>query len=81
MVESVYTMQYQRFREILIEARKKQDLSQAALAERLGRLQTFVSKYERGERRLDIIEFLEVAAALRLDPHKVLRELQATDSA
>jgi transcriptional regulator with XRE-family HTH domain len=81
MVESVYTMQYRRFREILIKARKKQDLSQAALAERLGRLQTFVSKYERGERRLDIIEFLEVAAALRLDPHKVLRELRATDGA
>ncbi len=79
MVESVHTTQYQRFREILVEARKKQELSQAALAERLGRLQTFVSKYERGERRLDVIEFLDVAAALGLDPHTVLRQLQATD--
>ena len=79
MVESVHTTQYQRFREILVEARKKQELSQAALAERLGRLQTFVSKYERGERRLDVIEFLDVAAALGLDPHTVLRQLQVTD--
>lgn len=79
MVESIHTTQYQRFREILVEARKKQELSQAVLAERLGRLQTFVSKYERGERRLDVVEFLDVAAALGLDPHNVLRQLQATD--
>lgn len=79
MVDSVHTKQYQHFREILVEARAKQGLSQAALAEKLGRLQTFVSKYERGERRLDVIEFLEVAAALDLDPHKVLRKLKAAD--
>ena len=77
MVDSVHTTRYQHFREILVEARAKRGLSQAALAEKLGRLQTFVSKYERGERRLDVIEFLEVAAALDLDPHTVLRKLRA----
>lgn len=77
MVDSIHSGRYRLFREILVEARKKQDLSQAALAEKLGRLQTFVSKYERGERRLDVTEFLEVAAALGLDPHTVLRRLEA----
>ncbi len=79
MVDSVHSNRYHLFREILIEARKEKELSQAALAEKLGRLQTFVSKYERGERRLDVVEFLEVAAALGLDPHKVLRKLKAAD--
>lgn len=77
MVDSIHSERYHLFRELLINARKKQELSQAALAEKLGRLQTFVSKYERGERRLDVIEFLEVAAALCLDPHLVLRKLKA----
>ena len=77
MVDSTHTEQYQLFCELLIEARKEQDLSQAALAEMLGRVQTFVSKYERGERRLDVIEFLEVADALGLDPHWVLQKLEA----
>ena len=77
MVESVHTARYQAFRNILIDARKDQGLSQAALADELGRLQTFVSKYERGERRLDVVEFLDVAAALGLDPYEVLRKLKA----
>lgn len=79
MTESVYTKRYVRFRELLIEARKAKALSQTALAEQLNRVQTFVSKYERGERRLDVIEFLDVAEALEIDPHKVLRQLQAMD--
>ena len=77
MVDSIHTERYQIFRELLVAARQKQGLSQAALADRLGRVQTFVSKYERGERRLDVVEFLDVAAALGLDPHKVLRKLGA----
>jgi transcriptional regulator with XRE-family HTH domain len=71
MVESVHTERYQLFREILVEARTRQGLSQAALAGKLGRLQTFVSKYERGERRLDVVEFLDVAAACRQRPENV----------
>lgn len=46
-----------------------------ALAEELGRVQTFVSKYERGERRLDVVEFLDVASALSVDPYNLLRQL------
>ena len=79
MVNSVHTERYQLFREILVDARTNQGLSQAALAGKLGRLQTFVSKYERGERRLDVVEFLDVAAALGLDPQEVLRRLRTSD--
>jgi transcriptional regulator with XRE-family HTH domain len=45
------------------------------LAKRLRKPQSYVSKFERGERRLDVIEFLDVATALRIDPLEVLRTL------
>ncbi len=77
MTDSVHTARYKKLCELLIEARQAKGLSQDALAEALGRVQTFVSKYERGERRLDVVEFLEVAAALGIDAHKVLRQIQS----
>lgn len=48
----------------LVEARKAAGLSQEALALKLGRHQQFVSRYEIGERRLDVVEFVDVARAL-----------------
>ena len=51
-------------------------MSQAALAERLRRPQSFVAKYENGERRLDVIEFLEIARLLEADPHTIIRDIQ-----
>jgi transcriptional regulator with XRE-family HTH domain len=48
----------------LREARSEVGLTQAELAARLGRPQSFVNKYESGERRLDLIELSEVCKAL-----------------
>jgi len=45
------------------------------LAERLGRPQSYVSKIERGERGLDVIEFLEIAKVIGFDPVEFLRKL------
>jgi hypothetical protein len=75
LTKSVFTPTYARFRELLIEAREKSDLTQSDLAERLGRPQSYVSKFERGERRLDIVEFIEVARALRVDPIRLFKYL------
>ena len=61
-----------QFRELLIDARQEADLTQSELSSRLQRPQSFVSKYERGERRLDVIEFGEVARAMGLDPVRLL---------
>ncbi len=57
-----------KLREQFIQARKSAGITQVGLAERLGRPQSFVSKYERGERRLDVIELCEVCHALGIDP-------------
>ncbi len=59
---------------LLIEARTKASLTQAQLSLRLKKPQSFVSKYERGERRLDVIELREVAEALGVDPLRFLQK-------
>lgn len=51
----------------LVRARKDQGLSQEAVASRLGKPQQYVSRYEVGERRLDMVEFLDAAQALNVD--------------
>jgi transcriptional regulator with XRE-family HTH domain len=51
----------------LIEARQAKGLTQQKLADMLERHQQFVSRYELGERRLDVVEFADVARALDLD--------------
>ena len=75
MPDTIHTARYRRFRELLTEARKAQGLSQEALAAKLDRVQTFVSKYERGERRLDVLELIEIADALGIDPHAILKQM------
>ena len=76
-MKPLYSPASLRLRELLIEARSKAGLTQVAVAERLGRPQSFVSKYEVGERRLDVVEFLEVCAAVGADPVKMLRQVEA----
>ena len=60
---------------LLADARRKAGLSQQVLAKRLRRPQSFVAKLEGGERRLDVIEFLSVSAAIGADPIRLLRSL------
>lgn len=67
MPKSVHTDKYTKFRELLIAIRTNLSLTQTQLAEKLGKPQSFVSKYESGERRLDFIEVLELAECLNFD--------------
>lgn len=60
-------IRYRRLLKRLIEARTEADLSQEEVARRMGRAQQFVSRYELAARRLDIIEYVDVATALGLD--------------
>ncbi len=66
---------YERFRKMLVEARQKSRLSQQEVADRLGRPQTYVSKCERGARRMDVIEFLELSKVIGLDPVAFIKRL------
>ena len=75
MPKSAHTRRYDAFRALLVEARVNAGLTQAALARKLGRPQSFVSKFERGERRLDVVEFLDVARAVGVDPARIVTAL------
>jgi len=75
MTKSLYTEKQQRFCNLLIEARQQRGLTQIDVCKKLARPQSFVSKYESGERRLDVLEFLEVADALGIDPSRFIKQL------
>lgn len=60
---------------VLTETRKKQALTQIDIAARLKKPQSFVSKYETGERRLNVGDFILVCKALKVPPHKILAML------
>jgi len=60
---------------LLIEARNGAGLTQHELAKRLGKHQSFIAKYEAGERRIDVLEFLAITSAIGADPVRVLRKL------
>jgi transcriptional regulator with XRE-family HTH domain len=80
MKKSIFSEPYTLFRARLINARGKKGLTQAEVAQKLGKPQSYVSKYERGERRLDVVEFLSVARILEIEPSAILKELEKLEA-
>lgn len=77
MEKSIYSERYTLFLSLLRRARKRAGLTQVTLAERLNETQTFVSKCERGERRLDVIELQEWCSALGITMHEFIASLES----
>lgn len=75
-MRSLHTSQYKAYVSVLVEARSQAGLSQQTLADRLKKPQSFVSKYERGERRLDVPEFLAITRALGCRSTMLLRRIE-----
>jgi len=73
--KTIHSARYERFRRMLIAEREKAGVTQTQLAKALGRPQSFVSKYETGERRIDVEEFLQIAEALQTDASGMVRTL------
>jgi transcriptional regulator with XRE-family HTH domain len=74
--KSVHSEGQSAFCELMIKARKNAGLSQHELAKRLHKPQSFVAKYEGGERRVDVVEFLTICRTIGADPAKILRALK-----
>ena len=64
---------------MLVEARGKAGLTQAALAERFSQPGDFVSSYEEGEQLLDPAEFIAIARAIRVDPYELLKRAEGAE--
>jgi len=75
MPNPMHDPRYAEFRALLVAAREEAGLTQTSLAERLCKPQSYVSKYERGERRLDVIETTDIARALGVDLLKIVDRL------
>ncbi|BEH71263.1 helix-turn-helix transcriptional regulator [Edwardsiella tarda] len=75
-MSSIYSYEYQSIIKTLKARRIELKITQAQLAQALGKPQSFVSKIESGERRLDIIEFVHIARQLSLDINEVLEKIR-----
>jgi len=77
LLKSSSIRQQRKLQKLLVEARQRAGLTQVEVARRLKQPQSFVSKYESGDRNLGVVEFLAVAKALEADPVRVLRRVLA----
>ena len=75
-MKSIFTHDYDIFRRCMIAARKEAQLTQDSLAKSLNKPQSFVAKYENGERRLDVIEFLLVSRAIGIEPCNIINKIE-----
>jgi transcriptional regulator with XRE-family HTH domain len=76
MDKSIYTREYAAVLRLLREARRRAGVTQVALAERIGETQSYVSKVERGELRLDVVQLRTVCAALGIPLPEFVRRLE-----
>lgn len=73
----VFSPAYDRVRAVLLRARRRSCLSQRALARALGKANSHVTRIERGQRRIDLLEFHDMARALGRDPVELFSEVTA----
>jgi transcriptional regulator with XRE-family HTH domain len=73
--KTIHTERHRKLRKLLVARRKAAALTQTVVAERLGKPPSYVAKYEGGDRRLDVLEFLDVAAAIGFEPCALIRAL------
>lgn len=75
MTKSVFSDRYVLFLALIVRARTEAGLTQSELASRLAKPQSYISKVERGERRIDVIEFIDLADALGIEPSETIHSL------
>lgn len=76
MQKSLRTPRQILLQTLLVEARKAKGLTQAELAEALHKPQSFVAKYENGERRIDVVELVDITAALSVSTADLLARIE-----
>ena len=67
-----YHPEYVRLVEALIAERKSRDVTQAEVAQRMGTTQSFVSKYERREVLMDVLDYVRYCLAIGIEPAEIL---------
>jgi transcriptional regulator with XRE-family HTH domain len=76
MEKSLYNKKYKLFISLLREYRRKKDITQAELAKALGTEQAVISKFEKCERRVDFLEFINMCEALDVSTIEFMTEFE-----
>ena len=77
MPKSLFPPAHRTVLGVLVDARREAGLLQVDLARMLGRDQSYVSNIERGQRRIDVVEFYDLARALGRDPAALFADIAA----
>ena len=80
MARDLYSPQYDRLRELIIAARQRAGLTQVELGKKINRPQSYVTDFERAERRIDVIEYISLAKAIGFDALEVLSDVMRVGS-
>jgi transcriptional regulator with XRE-family HTH domain len=78
VTKSLHSPTYEKLTELLVQARRKSGLTQQDVADALKTHQSYVAKVEGGERRIDVVEFMELAKVLGVVPSNLLKKLEST---
>ena len=81
MTRSLRTPGHLALMQVLVKARNEKTITQQELANRLSRPQSYIAKVETGERRLDVVEFIEWADALGITPAELIIRVGAAEKA
>ena len=76
MKKSIHSQEQEKLKALLRKFREEKGLRQSELALRLGRTQSFVSKYESGELNLDLLELRAVCQAMGLSLSNFIKRLE-----
>jgi ribosome-binding protein aMBF1 (putative translation factor) len=75
MPRTLGTQRHSVLRDFIVEKREAAGLTQHAISARLKRPQSFIASIETGQRRVDVVELLDLAKAIGFDPHEAVRRL------
>jgi transcriptional regulator with XRE-family HTH domain len=75
LVDTIRTKRHKLLVSSLVDERRRAGLRQVDLAKQLKQSQSWIARLESGDRRIDVIEFLELAKAIGFDPVRLVRLL------
>lgn len=77
MPDTIRSPRQERLVKRIAEARRQAGLTQTVVAKRLGRYQPFIANIETGQRRVDLIELIELADIIGLDLHDLIDDIRS----
>ena len=75
-MKTIYQQRYQTLIDCLISARKQAKLTQADIAHQLGKPQSYIAKIEGKDRKIDILEYVELCEVLKIQPSETIKLIE-----